>query len=184
MESSEVKVTIRPIKVTALVNVLLAAVLLIISLTTPYWLEATDFNEGICDCRKGSCYLPARIICLAASIIALAVTVVAFVLLLFHLPNKKMEQPKFKLYVASVVAVFIAMICLLVTLIVFPVIFINVERQKYTKNYGDNGWHLSWSYGGCWGAWLFLLGAAVLLLIDRNRNVSVWNCSTVYDTPL
>lgn len=47
-------------------------------------------------------------VCLAASIIALAVTVVAFVLLLFHLPNKKMEQPKFKLYVASVVAVFIA----------------------------------------------------------------------------
>lgn len=84
----------------------------------------------------------------------------------------------------TVFSMYFLVICLLVTLIVFPVVFIKQEIQTYKETFGHSEWNFSWSYGVCWGAWLFLLGAAVLLLIDRTQNDEVRKKKGFYDTHL
>lgn len=34
---------------------------------------------------------------------------------------------------------------------------------------GKEKWYFGWSYGVAWGAVIFLLGAALLVMCDRNR---------------
>lgn len=81
-------------------------------------------------------------------------------------------------------SVYFSVICLLVTLILFPVMFVKQEIQMYKEMFGHSEWNFSWSYGVCWGAWLFLLGAAILLLIDRTQNKSVRKENGFYDAHL
>lgn len=181
MESDRVRVAIRPLKVIASVCAFLAAVLIVLSLAAPYWLEASEFREGLWDCM--SCASYTRKVCQFASVGALVMTVVAFVLVLSCLLSKR-ESAKLALYAACLVAIFTAMICLLVTLIIFPVAFIKQEIQTYKEKFGHTEWNFSWSYGVCWGAWLFLLGAAILLLIDRTQNNTVRKEKGFYDTHL
>lgn len=78
---------------------------------------------------------------------------------------------------------FFSVACLLVALIVFPVMFVT-KIQEYRAQYNKTEWYFSWSYGISWGAWLFLFGAAILLLIDKVRNKAVRKEKGFYDTNL
>lgn len=56
--------------------------------------------------------------------------------------------------------------------------------DEYRREKKKTEWYFSWSYGISWGAWLFLFGAAILLLIDKVRNKSVRKEKGFYDTNL
>ena len=49
-------------------------------------------------------------------------------------------------------------------LTIFPVYFTADLQDK-----SDDKWYFGWSYGVAWGAAIFLFGAAILLICDRNK---------------
>ena len=70
------------------------------------------------------------------------------------------------------------MLCLLIALIVFPIMFMQ-EYQDRTED-GTGQWYFGWSYGLAWGALIFIFGAGILLLIDRNTEETYYREKTYY----
>ena len=44
----------------------------------------------------------------------------------------------------------------------------------------DGYWYFDWSYGVAWGALVFIFGAGLLLLIDRNTDETIYREKTYY----
>jgi len=58
---------------------------------------------------------------------------------------------------------------LVVALIVYPVMLLS-QLEEYRRQYDVNDWLFSWSYGLAWGAWLFIVGAMVLLFVNNEES--------------
>lgn len=72
------------------------------------------------------------------------------------------HNTKYKFYRIAVLIMMVALISLLVALILYPVCF------AAELNLGNRPvWEFGWAYGVGWGAAIFLFGAVVLLLCDK-----------------
>ena len=64
---------------------------------------------------------------------------------------------------------------LIIALIVFPVMFL-----QEVQNLGKNTWYFGWAYGVAWGATVFIIGAALLLIIDKDTEEIFYSEKTYY----
>ena len=76
--------------------------------------------------------------------------------------------------VLNSVALF-SVLLMIIALIVFPVMFMKEieERQKPE-------WFFGWAYGIGWGATIFLFGASILLLVDKESEEIFYREKTYY----
>ncbi|VBB25647.1 unnamed protein product [Acanthocheilonema viteae] len=193
----ETVTVVRPLKVIALVCLLIAFILLILCLSTTWWLRSGGFRTGLwLECTAsdqtqstiaggpppGRCQKihrhAAYIKLVAAFLITAAVlTFFAFFLNIFGLRAQDLHRKyvfyKFATYI-SLLGVFLE----LVSLIVFPVCFY-VEM----KNFGYRNWEFDWSYGVAWGATLFAFGASLLLICDKEHEEVYFKEKTIYNPP-
>lgn len=180
---------VRPIKVLALVCGIIGCILLIVCIAANSWIEATDFQQGLwqvcrddigdiknCDKNESTAWILA---CAALCIISLLVAVVAVILNGVGLGSKD-KDAKCKFYRSATFIMFAACACQVVSLIVFPIMFVEELDQKSATE-GKTEWYFAWSYGIGWGAAIFEVGAAILLLIDKeNDEIYYKEKSTVY----
>ena len=54
--------------------------------------------------------------------------------------------------------------------------------QELDEREGDQ-WYFGWSYGVAWGAAIFIFGAAILLLVDRENDTIYYREKTYYNGP-
>nr|CAG4646686.1 EOG090X0HIV [Macrothrix elegans] len=170
----------RPLKVIAFLCGALAMALLVMSLASTDWLLTRDWRQGLfLHCideitetplpfnleEKVGCYRARDeyYIQITAALCILALATDIFATLLTGLglqsadPHKKRKYYRLAIYVmlASLVAA-------LVALVLYPVCF---AREL---SHGNRAvWEFGWAYGVAWGAAIFLFGASVLLMCDK-----------------
>ena len=66
---------------------------------------------------------------------------------------------------------------LVISLIIFPAMFMQEINERPC---GDEQWYFGWSYGLAWGAAIFMVGAVVLLVVDRNGEETLYREKTHY----
>ncbi|VDN60066.1 unnamed protein product [Dracunculus medinensis] len=188
---------VRPLKVIALICLFIAFILLIVCISTTWWLRSGSFRiglflectssderlQGIADgpppgkCQKPhrySTYIKAVAVLL---IIAAVITILAFILNLIGIKTRDLHR-KYVFY--KIVTYFALLVVLLelISLIIFPVCFY-VEM----KNFGNRVWEFDWSYGIAWGATLFTFGATLLLICDKEHEEIYYKEKTIYNPP-
>lgn len=69
---------------------------------------------------------------------------------------------KYTLYRCALYVMIAALICILTALVIYPAMFAAEIDQSNRQI-----WEFGWAYGVGWGAAIFLLGAILLLLCDK-----------------
>lgn len=82
---------------------------------------------------------------------------------------------KFKFYKAALYFFVFSALALIIALIVFPVMFL---QEVHTL--GRSQWFFGWAYGVAWGATVFIIGAALLLIIDKDTEEIFYSEKTYY----
>ncbi|VDK20645.1 unnamed protein product [Anisakis simplex] len=193
----ETVTVVRPLKIIALVCLFIALVLLIVCLSTTWWLRSGGFRTGLfAECTAatetlqtipgapapGNCQTPHRysayIKAVAALLIIAAVlTLFAFVLNIFGLKANDLQRKYFFYKIATYLSL-LSVLLELISLVVFPVCFY-VEM----KNFGYRNWEFDWSYGVAWGGTLFTFGASLLLICDKEHEEVYYKQKTIYNPP-
>ncbi|KAK2148299.1 hypothetical protein LSH36_503g00001 [Paralvinella palmiformis] len=194
MMTIEAKWVERPPKVIAFVCGLIAIILLIIAIAANSWIEAQDYRQGlwkICTYDNlgdiETCLNPEAssrawlLACAILSIVSLLVCVIVVIVTGIGLKTKDHTQ-KYKLYRVATFLMFGAFVLELIALIVFPVMFIKDLDQKSAKMQISE-WYFAWSYGIAWGAAIFEIGCAILLLIDKDNEEIYYKEKTTYREP-
>ncbi|XP_052564209.1 transmembrane protein 47 isoform X2 [Culex pipiens pallens] len=176
----------RPLKVIAFICGVIVIVLMILALTSTDWLMAENWRQGLfvhcieedyapplpfnlqdppgCYPSRDVTYIKATA---ALCIITLATDALATILTGLGLRTQD-HNLKYKFYRVAVLVMMVALISLLVALILYPVCFaaeLNLDPLSLTGN--RPVWEFGWAYGVGWGAAIFLFGAVVLLLCDK-----------------
>jgi len=112
--------------------------------------------------------------CGALCIIACLMALLGTILTGAGLVNKNPDI-KFKLYKIAMGIMFFSVLCVVISVIVFPIMFMQEIEER-----GKTQWYFGWAYGVAWGAAIFLTGAAVLLLIDRETDEIYFREKTYY----
>uniref|UniRef100_A0A915E064 Uncharacterized protein n=1 Tax=Ditylenchus dipsaci TaxID=166011 RepID=A0A915E064_9BILA len=199
MTTIETVTVVRPLKVISLICLIVSLILLLLSLLTTYWLKTHFFHTGLfLECldnsagaglnpvpfgpAPGTCQTPSRN---AAFITAVAVLIIfaevlTFLALcanVFGLKSNDLHR-KYVFYKAATYMVLVAVLCELVSLIGFPVVFF-----FFMNEYGVRSWEFDWSYGVAWGAMLFGFGASLLLICDKEHEEVYHKEKTIYNPP-
>jgi len=170
----------RPLKVIAFLCGALALALLVMCLASTDWLMTQGFRQGLfLHCIEGGaeqplpfglkdgvgCYRVRDEYYIRATadlcIIALATDVFATFLTGLGLQSRD-PQKKYKYYRLAVYVMLASLITALVALVLYPVCFAG-ELSLGNRFV----WEFGWAYGVAWGAAIFLFGASVLLMCDR-----------------
>ncbi|KAK6620440.1 hypothetical protein RUM44_006841 [Polyplax serrata] len=144
------------------------------------WLMAEGWRQGLfahCIEEKAPTPLPFNVIdppdCYAARdvayiraaaalcIITLLTDIVATVLTGLGLRSND-HRRKYKYYRIAVYIMILSLISVLIALVVYPVCFV-AELNEGNRTV----WEFGWAYGVGWGAAIFLFGAVILLLCDK-----------------
>ena len=67
--------------------------------------------------------------------------------------HKKSQEKKFSFYRAATFVYFTGVLCVVIGLVVFPIMFLQEIDLR-----GKEKWFFGWSYGVAWGSAIFLLG--------------------------
>ncbi|XP_002739017.1 transmembrane protein 47-like [Saccoglossus kowalevskii] len=174
---------VKPLRLIGFISSIIAFPLLLAACIGDYWMEARGFYMGLWDeCYNGTrvleptpppygydpeihCYdaveeawlLAVRalvIICILCDVAAIVIAIVGYFL--------KMNL----LYRVAAIVLFFGGLCLLISVIVFPSMFMQSDVVLYR---GD--WELGWCYGVAWGALFFIVAAGILLLCDDNKEI-------------
>ncbi|KAI6183790.1 Transmembrane protein 47 [Aphelenchoides bicaudatus] len=191
---------VRPLKIISVVCLLLSIVLLIICLSTTYWLKTQYFHTGLfTECvnddvgaknnpmpnapEPGKCQpakrSPAYVT--AVAILLIVATVTTFCALVSNLLGLRSNDlhRKYILYKAATYLSLFSVLCELVSLIVFPVCFF------FTMHfYGLRNWEFDISYAVAWGAMLFSFGASLLLICDKEHDEIYYKEKTIWNPPV
>ncbi|CAF0704722.1 unnamed protein product [Brachionus calyciflorus] len=117
--------------------------------------------------QNTSCSLNNKVwvqLCGSFIVVSFCCTIIGLVLIIMGLKHKKRQERKMKFYGAAAFVFFVGVICILTTLIMFPLMFIKELHER-----GRDKWYFGWSYGVAWGAVFFLADAVILLLCDRKK---------------
>ncbi|XP_030031012.1 uncharacterized protein LOC115447879 isoform X2 [Manduca sexta] len=167
-------------QVIALICGLLVVILMVLGLASADWLMAAGWRQGLfmhCIDPEAPTPLPFDIIaqpgCYAARpapyikaaaglcVATLAADVCGALLTGLGLRSTD-HRTKFRYYRFAVLAMSLALMCILIALVIYPVCF------AAELNLGNRSvWEFGWAYGVGWGAAIFLFGAVVLLLCDK-----------------
>ncbi|XP_064611560.1 transmembrane protein 47-like isoform X2 [Liolophura sinensis] len=149
----------------------ISLLLMTLSVAATTWLEADKQREGlweICfwvnekevNCGKNDARSWVEI-CRTLCLVSMAICLSATILTVLGLRSSSSKW-KYTFYRLATIAMFSAVICEVISLIVFPVMFLSeIEARVQVR------WEFGWAYGIGWGAAIFMLGAAFLLLFDR-----------------
>jgi len=179
-----------------LICLLCGIILLIVCLWTTAWLRSGAFSTGLfreCVATQGGSTVPgapspgtcqpargrAYVKAVAALLIAAAIlTFIAALLNIFGLRSSDLHHKHLAYKLATYIAL-VAVLCELVSLVVFPASF-------YTEmsNFGQREWEFDWSYGVAWGATLFTFGASLLLICDKEHEEIYYKEKTIYTPPV
>ncbi|KAL7072910.1 hypothetical protein ACQ4LE_007813 [Meloidogyne hapla] len=195
----ETVTVVRPLKVISLVCLCLSLFLLCVSLLSTFWLKTYSFHTGLfqeCTERtastptnpvpnappEGQCQPPARntvfvriasvllIISAACNLFAIFVNTAA-------LRSNDLHR-KYVFYKSATWLSFIAVFSELATLVGFPICF-----YLSINSYGLRNWEFDWSYGVAWGSLLFIFGALLLLICDKEHEEVYYKEKTIYNPP-
>ncbi|XP_023164593.1 transmembrane protein 47 isoform X1 [Drosophila hydei] len=170
----------RPLKVIAFICGVIVVVLMIMALASTDWLMAAGWRQGLfvhcieddsasplpfniqdppgCYWTRDIGYIKATA---ALCIITLITDVVATVLTGLGLKTQN-HNLKYKFYRIAVLVMLVSLLAVLSALIVYPVCFAGELTMANRRV-----WEFGWAYGVGWGAAIFLFGAVVLLLCDK-----------------
>ncbi|XP_046678909.1 transmembrane protein 47 isoform X2 [Homalodisca vitripennis] len=171
----------RPLKVIAFVCGLIVVVLLIMALASTDWLMAAGYRQGLFNhCigenaptplpfhiqdKRGECHKGRDMayikVAAALCIVALITDAIATLLTGLGLRSKD-HRTKYKYYRVAVYVMIASLVATLLALVVYPVCF----AAELTEG-NRQVWEFGWAYGVGWGAAIFLFGAVVLLLCDK-----------------
>ncbi|CAM1327673.1 Uncharacterised protein g9558 [Pycnogonum litorale] len=176
----ETVTVVRPLKVIAFICGLIVILLMILCLASSHWLTATKFRQGLwencieenaplplpfnieykpgCSAVRSVAYIRASA---ALSVLTLLLDITATLMTGLGLCSKDPTK-KYKLYRIALYVMFVALLCILLTLVIYPVLFAVEIDHGHRKV-----WELGWAYGVGWGAAIFLFGAILLLLCDK-----------------
>ncbi|XP_075237543.1 transmembrane protein 47 isoform X2 [Lycorma delicatula] len=171
----------RPLKVIAFICGLIVIILLLMALVSTDWLMAVGWRQGLFShCVTGDAPTPlpfnvpnvgagcqkardAPYIKVAAGLCILGLLTDGLATLLTGLGlRSKDHRTKYKFYRIAVYVMIASLISVLLALVVYPVCFAN-ELNEGNRTV----WEFGWAYGVGWGAAIFLFGAVVLLLCDK-----------------
>ncbi|RZF38696.1 hypothetical protein LSTR_LSTR011006 [Laodelphax striatellus] len=171
----------RPLKVIAFICGLMVIGLLLLALLSADWLMAAGWRQGLfthCigensptplpfnvpnqgpDCYKARDALYMKVAA-ALCIVGLVTDIIATLLTGLGLRSKD-HRTKYKYYRIAVYVMILSLVCVLLALVVYPVFFAT-ELNEGNRTV----WEFGWAYGVGWGAAIFLFGAVVLLLCDK-----------------
>ncbi|XP_067658615.1 transmembrane protein 47-like [Haliotis asinina] len=165
-----------------------AVMLLMLSIAATTWLEADGFREGLwekckwrdrisqqVDCEKN--YPRAWIqACRTMCLLSLATCLLSIVVACIGLRTDNFRS-KYTYYKAALSIMFIAALFEVIALIIFPVKFL--EEVSHERSH--HKWEFGWAYGVGWGSAIFMFGAAILLLIDRESEEVIYREKTIYN---
>jgi len=171
----------RPLKVIAFICGLIVIVLLIMALASTDWLMAAGYRQGLFNhCigensptplpfhiqdKRGECHKSRDMtyikVAAALCIVALITDAIATLLTGLGLRTKD-HRTKYKYYRVAVYVMIASLVATLLALVVYPVCF----AAELTEG-NRQVWEFGWAYGVGWGAAIFLFGAVVLLLCDK-----------------
>lgn len=180
---------VRPLKVMAMICGIVGILLLTIATASTYWLEADGYRQGLWEVCKNNPITgdfecssnemkPWITACAALSIVTLVVSLVAVILNGVGLQSAD-PKTKYKFYRVAMYVMFVAIVCLVVSLMLFPIMFMQEIDVWSTENQIDK-WYFSWAYGLAWGGCIFLIGAAILLLVDKESEEIFYREKTFY----
>uniref|UniRef100_A0AC34FYH2 Uncharacterized protein n=1 Tax=Panagrolaimus sp. ES5 TaxID=591445 RepID=A0AC34FYH2_9BILA len=195
----ETVTVVRPLKIISLICLLISLILLIICLSTTYWLRTQSFHTGLFrECvdnndlglmapvvgapMPGKCHginrkAPYITAVAVMNLIALGFTFIAFVANVLGLKSNDLHR-KHLYYKAAFILALLSVLLMLVALIVFPACFF-----VGMSSYGSRVWEFDWSYGIAWGAMLFCFGALLLLICDKEHEEVYYKEKTIYNPP-
>lgn len=170
----------RPLKVIAFLCGALALALLVMALASTDWLMAQGWRQGLflhcidqaaqkplpfglqeevgCYRVRDESYIRATA---GLCIFALATDIFATLLTGLGLQTEDPNR-KYKYYRLSVYITLMSLITALIALVIYPVFF----AQELSLG-NRTVWEFGWAYGVAWGAAIFLFGATVLLMCDK-----------------
>ncbi|KAH7727457.1 Protein VAB-9 [Aphelenchoides avenae] len=188
----ETVTVIRPLKVISLVCLLISLILLIVCISTQFWLRTTDysFRKGLFqECRSNAFgSTKAKEACSESSsayvkvvagllIFAAVMTAIGAFANALGLKSNDLHR-KYVFYKTATCLALLCVLCELVSLVVFPVMFF-----FEMGNYGVRSWEFDWSYGVAWGAMLFAFGASLMLICDKEHEEVYYKEKTIYNPP-
>lgn len=176
----ETVTVVRPLKVIAFICGLIVILLMILCLASSNWLTAEKFRQGLWEqCveegaqqplpfelpYKPGCYAAREVeyiqaaaaLCVVTLLMDIAATIMTGMGLCSKDPARKYSLYRFALYVMVG-----ALLSVLIALVIYPACFAS-EIEKSNRPV----WEFGWAYGVGWGAAIFLFGAILLLLCDK-----------------
>ncbi|XP_036362752.1 transmembrane protein 47-like isoform X1 [Octopus sinensis] len=164
---------------------IIAALLLLFSISTTTWLVNTTERRGLwekcivysmesVECAKNEA-APWRSACAAMCIMSLLICLLATFAAVIGL-NTKNCKLKYRMYSVARGVMLLAIICGCIGLITFPIKF----RSELPED-DDVPWEFGWAYGVGWGAVIFMTGACILLLLDKESEEITYHEKTVYN---
>ncbi|KAK0395760.1 hypothetical protein QR680_001415 [Steinernema hermaphroditum] len=195
----ETVTVVRPLKVIALICMVVALALLIVSLATTNWLSSDSLKIGLFwECgvesararlnpvsnapKPGQCQEHSRdasyiIAVIVLLIIACVATFFGIIMNVLGLRGNDLHK-KYIFYKATTCLIIFAVFLELTSLIIFPVCFY-VRRNDY----GVRNWDFDWSYGIAWGATVFSFAASLLMICDKEHEDIYYKEKTMYNPP-
>lgn len=170
----------RPLKVIAFICGMIVVILMVMALASSEWLMSEGWRQGLfthCVEEKAQTPLPFNVhdpagchaardvgyirAAAALCIITLITDIVATLFTGIGLRSND-HRKKYKYYRIAVYVMILSLISVLIALVVYPVCFV-AELSDGNRTV----WEFGWAYGVGWGAAIFLFGAVILLLCDK-----------------
>ncbi|CEF63742.1 PMP-22/EMP/MP20/Claudin superfamily-containing protein [Strongyloides ratti] len=190
---------IRPLKITALLCLIISLGLMIAALSTNNWLRTGSYHTGLfnectdtggldslikpisgsplpgqCQKTKDYAYVKAVI-----SLLIISCIIILFASISNILGLKSDDQHRKYLYhkVATGLT-FLAVLCDILSLIIYPACFYNIMSMLQIRH-----WELDYSYAIAWGAFSFAFTALLLKICDKEHEEVYYKEKTVYNPP-
>lgn len=185
----ETVVIVSPLKVLCLFFAITSFFCLLISVPSTFWLESENLRFGLwLECKMSELLVDSQTeidneiknksyqldcnfiqkvwvqICGSLIIVSLSSSLIGVILICIGFAHKRSQETKFKYYKAATFVFFVAVILMVNSLILFPTMFMQEIKER-----GKEEWRFGWAYGCAWGSTIFLFGASMLLIFDRNK---------------
>jgi hypothetical protein len=177
---------VRPLKVIALICSFFVDLLMLLCLLSTNWLTTNKYRQGLwqycidtdsprplpfgltdpdgqCYWGRDAAYIRlSGFFCVACFLLAFTATILTGFGLSSRDPNRKYTFYRFALYIN--LAALLAIIC---ALTLYPAFFYTELHHSNSVPANRPLWYFGWAYGVGWGAAIFLIGAALLLVCDK-----------------
>lgn len=176
---------VRPLKVIALICNLFVNLLMILCLLSTNWLTTTKYRQGLWQycidvdsprplpfgiTDEDGCHWGREVAYIKLSgffaVACFVLSIVATILTSFGLssrdPNRKYTFYRFALYINLA-----ALLAIIVSLTLYPAFFYSELHHSNAIPANRPHWYFGWAYGVGWGSAIFLIGAILLLVCDK-----------------